>query len=349
MTNTPPNYRDGVAMVRLLQILEGTQRRSLPLDALAERLEVHRRTVRRYVDALGESCSSPDGDPIVTIEGRGISASAVLAPQREPTSARLFQYAAVFAATRTLVAGEGSLLSDSAEQLIDSLERGFESRLLPLVRRAQEGFHYVPFGPKDYRASEDALDAVVQGCVYRRPLNLRYRTGTGWTYSCRFEPWTIVLYRDGLFVHGMQDDVGDAGGVRLLAIDRIQEATLLKDEAFEVPVDYDAKEWFGGQLGLWQDGGAPEPLRIAFSRRASLAAQERRWPGQVGWTAAEDGRSVLELEIPITPEVRTWILTWGSEAEVLGPPALRQELREVLQSALARYRPDNERGSTECS
>ena len=343
MTNTPPNYRDGVAMVRLLQILEDTQRRALPLDVLAERLEVHRRTIRRYVDALAKSLSTVDGDPIVKIEGRGASATAVLAARREPTSARLFQYAAVFAATRSLVAGEGSLLGDSAQQLVGTLEKGFETRLLPLVRRAQDGFLYVPFGPKDYRAGEDALDAVVQGCVYRRPLQLRYRTRTGWEYGCRFEPWTIVLYRDGLFVHGRQD-AGEAGGLRLLAIDRIEEASLLRGESFDVPEDYDPEACFADQLGLWQDGGEPERVRIAFTRRAARNVRERRWPGQVGWSDREDGRSVLELRIPVTPEVRTWVLTWGAEAEVLGPPGLRDDVREVLEQAAGRYRDDTAGG-----
>lgn len=344
MTNTPPNYRDGVAMVRLLQILESTQRRAMLLASMAERLEVHPRTVRRYVQALAESCSTSDGDPIVTIEGRGVSASAVLAPQREPTSARLFQYAALFAATRTLVAGEGSLLGDSADQLLGTLEKGFETRLLPLVRRAQAGFHYVPFGPKDYRGGEDALDAVVQGCVYRRPLELRYRTGSGWTYTCRFEPWTIVLYRDGLFVHGMQDEVGEAGGVRLLSIDRIQEATLLRGESFAVPEDYDPQAWFADQLGLWQDGSEPERVRIAFSARAARGARERAWPGRVGWSEGEDGRSILELLIPVTPEVRTWVLTWGAEAEVLEPAGLRADVAGALERAVGLYRLGNKKG-----
>ena len=336
MSTTPPNYRDGIAMVRMLQMLEGTHGRALPLDDLAERLEVHRRTVRRYVQALSANCSTEDGDPLVAIQGRGVSARAVLGSRREPTSARLFQYAAMFAASRMLAAGEGSVLSDSADQLAQSLERTFEPRMLPLVHRAQESFVYVPFGPKDYRPGEEVLDAVVQGTVYRRPLELRYRTRAGWEYRCRFEPWTVVLYRDALFIHGLQHGLG-AGGGRLLAIDRIQEAKLVRGERFDIPEEYDPEAWFEGQLGLWQDGGEPERVRLAFTEAAARSARERRWPGQVGWTESEDGRSVLELEIPVTPEVLTWVLTWGADAEVLEPPALRDAVRKVLERAMARY------------
>jgi len=54
----------------------------------------------------------------------------------------------VFAATRCLPTGEGSPLGDSAELLVAKLEKGFEPRLVLLVRRVQESFVYVPFGPK---------------------------------------------------------------------------------------------------------------------------------------------------------------------------------------------------------
>jgi len=172
-------------------------------------------------------------------------------------------------------------------------------------------------------------------------LQVRYRTRADWEYRCRFEPWTVVLYRDALFVHGRQDGAGDGGGERLLAIDRIQEASLLRGERFAVPEDYDPEAWFEGQLGLWQDGGEPERVRIAFAGTAGRSARERRWPGQVGWTDAADGRSVLELNIPVTPEVLTWVLTWGADAEVLGPASLRAGVQEVLERAAARY---HERG-----
>ncbi len=338
MTTSSPSYRDGLAMVRIIQMLEQSRHRSMLLNRIADVLEVHRRTARRYVQALEESATTSDGDPLVCIEGRGVHATVVLAEQREPTSARIYQYAAVFAATRCLTVGKGSPLGDSAEQLVGRLERGFERRLLPMVNRVQDSFVYVPFGPKDYRQSEEILDTIVQASVHRRPLKLRYRTRTGWSYRCHFEPWTVVLYRDALFVHGLQQDTGPAGGVRLLAVDRVEQAEIDRSHHFDVPEDYDPQQWFGEQLGLWHEGSQAERVRIAFSERSALTAKERLWPGQVGWSEADDGRWVLELEIPVTPEVMTWVLTWGAEAEVLGPTSLREWVVEVLEGAVGQYR-----------
>jgi hypothetical protein len=46
---------------------------------------------------------------------------------------------------------------------------------------------------------------------------------------------------------------------------------------------------------------------------------------------------VLELEIPVTPEVLTWVLTWGAEAEVLEPAGFREGVAAVLRGAAGRY------------
>lgn len=340
MTTASPTYRDGLGMVRIVQLLEQSRRRVILLDDLAAKLDVHRRTARRYVQALEQSATTADGDPLVRIEGRGMNATVVLAERREPTSSRLYQYAAVFAATRCLTRGEGSALGDSAEQLVASLEKGFQHRLAPLVRRVRETFIYVPFGPKDYRQSEDVLDTIVQASVHRRPLNLRYRTHSGGSYPCRFEPWTVVLYRDALFVHGMQRKTGPTGAIRLLAVDRVQQAEIDKGEHFVVPEDYDPRAWFAGQLGLWHDGGEAELVRIAFSERAAVTAKERVWPGLRGWTEANDGSWVLELAVPVTPEVMTWVMTWGAEARVLEPEGLRDWVIRELEGALKRYGRD---------
>lgn len=340
MSTAAPSYHDGLRMVRILKLLEDTHRRSMLLDGLAQELEVHRRTVRRYVQAMEKEFVGPDDEPVIRIEGRGARARVVLAAQPEPTSARLYQYAAVYAATRSLSAGGGSPLAESAEALVAKLEDGFEGKLKPLARRVSECFVYVPFGPKDYRRGGEAVSTVVLATLYRRPLLLHYRTRTGWRYRCRFEPYAMVLYRDALFVHGRQRGVGPASGLRLLALDRIVEAEILRKESFEPPEDYRPEDHFEGQLGLWTDDAEPERVRLVFSARAARTARERQWPNQQGWTEREDGRFELELQVPITPEVVTWVLTWGPEAEVLSPPSLREQVGERLERAAAAYRSE---------
>lgn len=88
--------------------------------------------------------------------------------------------------------------------------------------------------------------------------------------------------------------------------------------------------------GLWRTDDPAERVRLAFDPEAAWMARERRWPGFVGWTQTA-GRHILELRIPITPEVISWATAWGPGLEVLGPDSLRRDVAARHVAALAQY------------
>jgi len=336
MPSAQPTYSDGIQMVQMLQMLEASANRELRIDAVADRLEVHRRTVIRYVDALHGSVDDQQGRPIVERVGVGKVATVKLGTLGAPIAARIFQYAAVYAATRALTTGDGSLLGDSAEGLLRDLEAGLDLRLRPLARRVREAFVYVPFGPKDHRTVEDALDVLVQAVLRRHPVRVRYRAASGYRMRRTLEPYTLVMYRDGLYALARTRSKGGAD-LRLFAVERILAAELVRDRTFDVPEDFDPRTWFDGTLGVWRNNKRPQRVRIAFDERVVDLVKERRWPGPTRWRERDDGRGELELRVPVTPEVYTWILTWGPLAEVLTPKRLRSQVAEALREALAQY------------
>jgi len=320
----------------MLQWLEASSNRQLRINAIAERMEVHRRTVIRYVDALNASVDNDLGEPIVERVGTGVRAVVRLGQRVQPLSARIFQFAAIYAATRSLESGGGSVLSDATGPLLDRIEADFEMSLKPVARRVHDAFHHVPFGPKDYRANEDALDAVVRGALYRRPVTIRYRTLDGWKITKKIEPFTLLTYRDGLYVLARQE-VKKGPRMRLYAVDRILDAELHRKEEFNVPVSYRPEDFFRGSLGLWQTAKRAQRIRIAFDAEVVDAVKERQWPGIEGWEELDDDRWALDLKVPVTPEVVTWIITWGRAAEVLSPMTLRRRVQSELRAALAQY------------
>lgn len=336
MSSAKPSYSDGIQMVQMLLLLESTVNREMRINYIARRLEIHRRTVIRYVEALSLSVDNEFGEPIVRRFHRGREAWARLGRGVQPLSSHIFQFASVFAATRFLASGKGSVLSDGADDVLEVLVKGAEPGVRPMLRRVQSAFHYVAFGPKDYRANEDVLDRVVQAVIRGRPLTMRYRALRGPVAERTIEPYTLVLYRDGLYVLARRIDPAPPG-MRLYAVDRMEEAQVDRKASFQVPPDFDPADHFAGVLGLWPSQDAPETLRVAFEPRVARLAREREWPGDPAWSTLDDGREVLTMKVPITPEVETWILTWGAEVEVLAPPSLRQRIAEQLRRALSHY------------
>ncbi len=69
--------------------------------------------------------------------------------------------------------------------------------------------------------------------------------------------------------------------------------------------------------------------------------KERIWHPTQEIREGEDGSLVVTLEVPINYEIVSWILGFGSAAEVLNPASLKERIARELDAARALYRPED--------
>ncbi len=333
-----PDYEVTLNILAMLRLLERSGRKALRVRDLAERLEVHPRTVRRWGDALQTAVEDAEGEPLVRRERRQGEAWISLSRTRESLSGTVFQYAAAHAAWQALAGGQGSLLSDAAADLVDRAQESLPETTRALVDRVPQAFHYAPFAPKDYRDQEDVLDLAIQAVLRRCALQVQYRSAQGRLARWTLEPWSLVLHRESFYLLA-RASWNEEGALWTFAIDRIEDASLRRDRPFDVPPDFDPSQHLSGGLGLWDVGREPEDVQVAFVQDITPGVRERRWPGFVGWSELQDGRPLLSLSLPVTPELVSWVLGYGAAAEVLSPDGLRSQVSSELEKALSRYDP----------
>jgi len=334
MTSHAPTYRDGIQMLRLVHLLKHSANREMSADRLAKKLGVSRRTVLRYAEALQADRVGPDVPSLCRI--RRENASWIRLDEKErPIDTRVFQYAVAYAGMQIFSAGGGSLLSDTTEHVLKRMRADLGSRRADLVARVRTAFLHVPFGPKKYRQEDDTIDDLLQALLASNPVRAKYRDRRGHAVEREFEPYTVVLYRDGLYVMGRLEEPSGRVRWRLFAIDRLSDVSIVKDRRFEVPVDFDPSFLFQqGSVGLWPTDADPEVLRLAFAPAVAVGVRERQWP-ESEWNERDDGWHVLLMRVVVTPEIIAWILSWGANVEVLEPPAVRRRVRENARQVLS--------------
>ncbi|MFH1113187.1 MAG: WYL domain-containing protein [Pseudomonadota bacterium] len=122
--------------------------------------------------------------------------------------------------------------------------------------------------------------------------------------------------------------------IRTFAMDRITKLVVL-DESFAMPQDFSPDEYLKSAFRVMT--GEPETVRVWFRRSAAQVVKERiRHPTQE-IRVQEDGSLVVTLEVTINYEIVSWILGFGSAAEVLSPESLKQRIAKELDAARARY------------
>lgn len=329
LSGVPDTYASAVQILQLVERVRAARGRPVEVNALADHFGVHRRTVLRWVDALGRAW--PDEPPVIR-EHRDGRAWLRAPTDRTALPRTVFQLAAVRLALRHLEAQGQSVITHSATDVLDAMWSELPSS--ELARRVDRAFHYVAFAPKRYEDQDDVLDPLLRAVLFGRQVRLDYRPLGGGETQHTLEPYTLVAFRDGLYVVGRR--IGLHAGLRTYAVDRIA-AVALEDTRFEVPEDYDVRDAVGA-MGMFANDAPAVDARIAFDAEVGRGLQERTLPGDPTWTERPDGRLQLDLTVQITPEVWSWLLSFGATAEVLAPEELRRDLQDELRSAAARYR-----------
>jgi predicted DNA-binding transcriptional regulator YafY len=73
--------------------------------------------------------------------------------------------------------------------------------------------------------------------------------------------------------------------------------------------------------------GEPVKVRIWFAPDAAGYIKEKIWHDTQEIVPQKDGSVIFEAEIAGTEEIKYWVMSWGSKAEVLEPQSLREEIR----------------------
>jgi predicted DNA-binding transcriptional regulator YafY len=180
-----------------------------------------------------------------------------------------------------------------------------------------------PNGLKSYAGHDAILDTLLDGLEQLRALHISYAAPSSTTTkSYQVHPLKLFEHRGGLylFVRLPKHEV-----IRILAVDRIKGAKLL-DTVFAYPSDFDAEALLASAFDLTLDD--PVTASIHFSPQEAPFVRERHWSDDQSIVSHPDGSITLTLSTSGTRDLLRWLLSFGSGAEILSPPTLRDALRD---------------------
>jgi proteasome accessory factor B len=228
---------------------------------------------------------------------------------------------------------EGTVFHDSIRSALDKIRSALGPQVSEFLAQLGESFRVLPGPHENYAAMRDTIRVLNDAVLSRRTVRMRYRTGGTRSEKERaLDPYRVWYRAGALYVVG-HDHL--SGEVRTFAVGRIRaiEAT---GERFLVPGSFDFEARLGAAFGVVAE--PPVRVRILFDRRWADWVAERTWHPSQQLTRRRGGALELAMEVGGAAEVRSWVLSFGSGAEVLEPAALRDEVRAELARASARYR-----------
>lgn len=121
------------------------------------------------------------------------------------------------------------------------------------------------------------------------------------------------------------------GHIRILSVERIKNIELT-EEGFERPDDFNPKPWLTDPFGIILD--TPFTARIWFSADQAPYIQELTWPENTTIKLQTDGALILTIQTAGAYELKRYVMSFGSQARLLEPEFLRNEIAEEYRKAI---------------
>jgi predicted DNA-binding transcriptional regulator YafY len=188
-----------------------------------------------------------------------------------------------------------------------------------------------PFAPED--ADLRAFEAVTRAITERRVLLFQYRKpGTKKPESRHVRPYHLTCTDNRWYLLAHDTDRGE---IRTFVLSRLS-VPRVTDERFEKPPDFDPEKYLRGSFTVMKGNGDHEVV-IEFDPWAADVVRGRQWHSSQQVTDLPDGRSRMTMRLTGLEEVERWVLSWGTHATVISPPALAARVRSIATALVERY------------
>ncbi len=275
----------GTPTGRLLELLELLQTQTVATGPeIADRLEIDRRTVRRYVSALQEL-----GIPI---EGqRGVGGGYRIRPGYRLPPLMLDDDEAVIVALGVVAAGRLGLAgsTESAEAALAKIHRVLPDTVRRRVEALETTLDFTTAAPAGAPVAGGTVLLLADAIRRRRRLRISYRAFSGEATRRELSPHGLVVH-SGRWYLAAFDHVRD--DLRTFRVDRMRRALLAKEPAIAPPDGFDAAAYIRRSLAR-----TPWPHEVEVLLELPLEEATRRLPATLAELAEADGGTLLRMRV----------------------------------------------------
>jgi predicted DNA-binding transcriptional regulator YafY len=294
----------------------------LTSSEIIERLGVGRSTAFRLLKEVGET------EPVESDEIEGKTRWRLPHGSRdEPLRISTSQMVAFTFVRSALGFLRGTGLDDDLVEVFDRLSHALKKSDYELSKNLDRKLFDVNEASYDYSDKIDVVNDVITALLREERITCTRAGGA----RTKIDPYTLVLYKKGLYLLGHSHE---HKATRSFGLDKIVDTERHAGERFDYPDDFDPAAHVLGPFGLIR--GPRQRVVVRFDAKVAHYVKRRRWHATQAFRDV-DGGIEMTIEPEGTDEMVSWVLGFGATAEVIAPRELRERVAKEMERACARY------------
>ena len=260
---------------------------------------------------------------------------------KEPAAEPVDESLEVLLAVNLLRSLEGTVLRENASRLLGRIDESSADGDRYGLKNLAKKFYVVPFGVKRYDDQQVLLGGLVKALLRQERIDVHYRglRDPGDVHVHEFEPYTLAIYKGGLYLIGYS--FGKERRI-FLAVERIEKieprtAANGETETFPYPEAYTPEAHTQGAFGIFDTGKVFDVELEILNPDTVGFLEPRRFHKTQRLVKREDGTATLTMRVRGLEELVPWVMSMAPWVRVREPAELRERVRGFLADGLAVY------------
>jgi len=235
-------------------------------------------------------------------------------------------------ALRSFGASLGGAIGQSIDEITDKLVGQARSG----VKARVDAPSPVAFRLSEIRLDEPgerAFSAFAAAQRVSRSVQFVYQDKEGNRSSRTADPYGFIVSSGRIYCVAYDHARHDK---RVFAVDNASDVEL-SAHTFVQPPDFDVEAFAAASISGVMHGEGTASVRVRFAPRVAKAAIAARVVAERQVERLDDGSTEIEYRVADADELLRWVLGWGAQAEVVGPPEMRRRAATIIRDIAAKY------------
>lgn len=212
------------------------------------------------------------------------------------------------------------------------------NEIIPKIQQSfklmDESEEIIGFDSNVFLKGVEHIGPLFNAILYKRVLTITYKPfGEEEAFSFTFHPYYLKQYNNRWFVFGWSEEVKEIRNPALDRIEKIEET----DRNYRENQEFHPIDFFEDIIGVSRRKGDILKIKIKADNRTAPYIETKPLHGSQKVISRESDGIIFSYELIPNIEFYQQILFYGETVEIIEPAEIRDEMKEKLKKAFARY------------